>query len=327
MDWIPVEEVLKHLPAVALWRARAVCKKWKDLIETPGFAAIHYRQHLNRSPPHVLGQDLDSEGPLFRCNPFAGQEASDWVLMEHNMDRVLNSSGGLILGMRGKDFMVWNPLTGASKMLPPLCLDGEPCSKETAMGMDSFGQCYWACVLREVEQGVMIYIYDSGKTGMWNKVLVDSDTLFDTIIRDNKLYVYCTRFSGDVEVWCLNLCDGNLSNLVITRDHRGYRMTDEYFCFDTLVVTAKSLFVTTATESTCYLLKLDSTGFVEETTHQWNDIVEPVCMAYNNILLIAHPDFLALYNYQTKTWRRNDIQRVCRGFQNIFGFVLGLCHV
>ncbi|EFJ28592.1 hypothetical protein SELMODRAFT_411058 [Selaginella moellendorffii] len=200
MDWIPVEEVLKRLPAVALWRARAVCKKWKDLIETPGFAALHYTQHLNRSPPHVLGQDLDSEGPLFRCNPFTGQEASDWVLMEHNMDRVLNSSGGLILGMRGKDFMVWNPLTGASKMLPPLYLDGEPCSKETAMGMDFSGERYWACVLRDMEQGVMIYVYDSGKTGLWNEVLVPSETLFDTIFRDNKLYIYCIGFSGDVEV-------------------------------------------------------------------------------------------------------------------------------
>ncbi|EFJ28354.1 hypothetical protein SELMODRAFT_411059 [Selaginella moellendorffii] len=193
-----IEEVLTA--AVLYSRMRGVCKQWKNLIETPGFAALHYTRHL----PHVLGLEFH----LYRCNPFAGQEARAWVAMEQNMDHVLNSSGGLLLGMKAEDFMVWNPLTGASKILPPLRLESKPCSKETAMRMDSSGKYYWICILVPEKQS--IYAYDSGtveqeflaiyncqtKTWRTNNIRKDGDGWFENVLGFVNIFNNCRKLIG-----------------------------------------------------------------------------------------------------------------------------------
>ncbi|EFJ26000.1 hypothetical protein SELMODRAFT_441969 [Selaginella moellendorffii] len=171
------QEVLKRLPAVALHcRIRAVCRQWRDLVDSPGFAKFYSTYHSKSKhlpPPRVLGITRNGED-IYNCNPFVvGSEApKDWVHQDvYSHIRVFSTCGGLLLGMMGDDYVVLNPLTRALKVLPPPPLKAVSRAVvyillrlHSALVLEPSMQRYWICIAEE-----RLHVYDS-RSGVWDQV-------------------------------------------------------------------------------------------------------------------------------------------------------------
>ncbi|CAN6170657.1 unnamed protein product [Urochloa humidicola] len=121
-----VEEVLFRLPPddpASLVRAALVCKRWCRLISDPGFRRRFCEFH--RAPP-MLGffwQGLVFVQTAPSCPPLATHRRSNLYVIDARHGRVL-FNGTRPWDLAGhsveKTFIVWDPITGKQKELPPL---------------------------------------------------------------------------------------------------------------------------------------------------------------------------------------------------------------
>ncbi|XP_024541008.1 uncharacterized protein LOC9647508 [Selaginella moellendorffii] len=167
------EEVLKLLPAVVLHRRiRVVCRRWRDLVDSPRFGKSHSAHHSRNKqiypPPHVLGVTSFGKG-VYRCNPFVAgsQTQKGWVRQDvYNHIRVFKACGGLLFGQMGNDYVVLNPLTTALKVLPPPPLKVVIVWR-SALVLEPCMQGYWICVADNKKKQLLVY---SSRSGVWDKV-------------------------------------------------------------------------------------------------------------------------------------------------------------
>lgn len=142
-----VEEILRRLPAKYLHRVRAVCRRYNDLVISPGFVARYWQSHA----PHLCGVFLQTESlirpwghfPDFLAvspRPSATESmfASDLGFLPHLLESelqvetmgdakkilIVHSTAGLLLCCRGRNnvlqYYVCNPVSWQWVSLPEL---------------------------------------------------------------------------------------------------------------------------------------------------------------------------------------------------------------
>ncbi|EFJ28219.1 hypothetical protein SELMODRAFT_411567 [Selaginella moellendorffii] len=115
------EEVLQQLPLRDVWQMRAVCKRWRELIDSPGFGVRHAQANIPAAIPYVLAGTLC----MFRGNPFNNSNAFNWIEME---------------------VLVGNPVTGCFRAFPDLRAKGLISS--SYMGISQDFKEYTVCFVK-----------------------------------------------------------------------------------------------------------------------------------------------------------------------------------
>ncbi|PRQ52364.1 putative F-box domain-containing protein [Rosa chinensis] len=188
-----IVDILSRLPARSLLRFRCVCKAWRALISDPYFI----RKHLSRINTKIsTSYCLLLKEKIFRCaeyeeilkclshdGPLPSRRLHfpvlDFpVLFRRRFDIhsffIVGSCNGLICLMVGIDaretytFMLWNPCTGESQVLPQTPLH-------------SFERCFWGfsydsttddykVILGSYKSGYEFVVVFMLKGGSWRKL-------------------------------------------------------------------------------------------------------------------------------------------------------------
>ncbi|CAA0829741.1 F-box/kelch-repeat protein [Striga hermonthica] len=131
-------EILLRLPASSLFRFRAVCKSWCHEIDDPSFIRAHTVHNHRTSTSNSILLLTSSSGaiysiPVDSLNYVDGQRylsvtrvPSALLPPGSNLRLAADSGNGLVLLIRHKEWVIWNPLTGDYLELAPTCLARTP---------------------------------------------------------------------------------------------------------------------------------------------------------------------------------------------------------
>ncbi|EFJ18486.1 hypothetical protein SELMODRAFT_419875 [Selaginella moellendorffii] len=298
MDNIVEEEVLKLLPAVVLHRRiRVVCKRWRDLVDSPGFGKFHSAHHSRNKqicPPHVLGVTSFGKG-VYRCKPVCCWISNTEGLGPSGMFtiniRVFKACGGLVFGQMGNDYVVLNPLTTALKVLPPPPL--KRCNKKKQL---------------------LVY---SSRSGVWDKVdyLPGWNRLENGVgMANSNAYFPCEH----ERMWgALSFNMEEMRWTVEWSSFMGHSPVEACWNVYNWVVTPATQFFKVAVVNDfgvlkMMLIRLDcaSKRFVEETSFPYNEghiPLLPICF-YEGTLMIPDKYKLFFLDCESMTWSSIPLQ-------------------
>ncbi|KAM5580277.1 F-box/kelch-repeat protein [Rosa sericea] len=182
-----IVEILSWLPAKSLLRFRSVCKAWRALISDPYFIRKHLshintkistsyslllREQIFRSVGYeAILKYLSHDGPL-------PSRRLNFPVLDPPFDipniEIVGSCNGLIclvLDIYAKEsfiFMLWNPCTGESQVLPlPPLHSSQQCF--FGFGFDSITDDY-KVILGSYKSGHEIVVVFTLKTGSWRNL-------------------------------------------------------------------------------------------------------------------------------------------------------------
>ncbi|EFJ36088.1 hypothetical protein SELMODRAFT_404532 [Selaginella moellendorffii] len=306
------EEVLTRLPAVVLHRrVRAVCKRWRDLIDSPRFAKFHSAHHSIKKqscPPRVLGITQNGK-ELYSCNPFvAGSDAQkDWVRQDvYGHIRVVKACGGLLFGKMGRDYVALNPLTRALKVLPPPPLEAAYISPNIhcALVLEPSMQRYWICIAGDIAK--QLHVYHS-RSGVWDTVdylpgwgnlkygvgMANSNAYFSA---EHDCMWGILSFNMEEMRWFVEWSS--------FKDNSPIQMC--WSIYKWMVTTANQFFMVAMGEDQMTLIRLDcaSNGHVQEAGCDYNEKrypIPPICF-YEGTFMIADEEKLYFLDYESCTF-------------------------
>ncbi|KAM5583985.1 F-box/kelch-repeat protein [Rosa sericea] len=186
-----ISEILARLPVKSVMRFRCVSKSWNTLISDPYFAKKHFRyaemgitENSSRllysmDPPQSLDHEALKDLKDHRDGYFANRELDFPVMIPEFSNRyksIVGCCNGLIcFSVQGDDFILWNPCTRYSKLLPRTPLPVFNRHAFCGFGYDSANDDYKVLVGTKMCEEITIQVF-ALKTSSW-KVLPITNAL------------------------------------------------------------------------------------------------------------------------------------------------------